>query len=56
MKPRAISMRWEAIIKLAEDIKNAGSLDVIGWHEALAKLTGRHVNNSQDLVGVGIKE
>lgn len=47
MKPRPVSMRWEAIIKLAEDIKNARSLDVTGWHEALAKLTGEDPRKCQ---------
>lgn len=33
----------EARIKLEEGVANAGSWNVVGWHEALTKLTGEHV-------------
>lgn len=42
---------WEATIKLIEHVANAGSLDLVGWREALAKLTGNLVNISQDPKG-----
>lgn len=41
----------EAKIKIAEDMEkgNTESLNVPGWHDALAKFTSKHVNASQDL-------
>lgn len=38
-------------MKLAKDVANAGSQDVVGWREALAKLTGEPVKTNQDLAG-----
>lgn len=43
-----VEVVWEEKIKIAEDIKNAGSWDMTGWHEALAKVTGRPINIFQD--------
>lgn len=41
----------ESKIKLFEDVANAGSWDLVGWRKALAKLTGKLVNISQDPEG-----
>lgn len=38
----------EEKIKLANDFENVGYQNVVGWHEALAKLTGRPVNTGSD--------
>ena len=38
---------WEAKIKLVEDLDNSGS-NVAGWHEALAKITGKPVTATED--------
>lgn len=35
-------------VKLAEDVQNARSWDVVGWREALANLIGRSINDCQD--------
>lgn len=35
-------------IKLDEDVANAGSQNLVGWHIALSKLKGEHVNTSED--------
>ena len=40
---------WEANIKLAKDIENVGSQNVVGWHEAHGKITGEPIVASQDL-------
>lgn len=40
---------WEENIKFAKDIENVGSWNVVGWHEALAKLIGMPVNVGHDL-------
>lgn len=40
VKSSTIEAVWEAKIKMAYDVENAGSWNVAGWHEALAKLTG----------------
>lgn len=34
---------WEAKIKLAGDLENSGSWNVVRWCEALAKKTGKPV-------------
>lgn len=39
---------WEAKIKLAEDVANTGSWNVVGCYEALDKLTGELFNTIQD--------
>ena len=38
----------EAKIKLAEDLENAGSWDVDGWRDELAKLIGKPATANQD--------
>lgn len=44
-------MVWEAKIKLAEDVKNTGYWDAVGWKEALAKLTSRPFNACKTPIG-----
>ena len=39
---------WEAKIKLAEDLENSGSWNVVGWREVLAKITGKPVTATKD--------
>ena len=39
---------WEAKIRPAEDLKNSGSWDMVGWCKALAKLNGKPATASQD--------
>ena len=41
----------ESKIKLFEDVANAGSRNLVGWHGALAKLTGKPVRTNQDPKG-----
>lgn len=48
VKASAIVAIWEAKIKVAEDLKNAGSWNVAGGHKALSKLTGKNIDSSQD--------
>lgn len=41
---------WEAKTRLAEDLKNVTSWDVVGWRKALVKLIGKPATASQDPV------
>ena len=41
VKSSSVEAIWETKIKLAKDMVNAGSWNVAGWHEALAKFSGR---------------
>ena len=47
-KSNATIVVWETKIRLAEDVANAGSWDLTGWRESLAKLTSKLMNTSQD--------
>ena len=48
VKSSATIVVWETKIRLAEDVSNAGSWDLTGWREPLAKLTSKLMNTSQD--------
>lgn len=48
VKSNAFMAILEAKIKFAEDVANAGSQNLVGWHIALSKLKGEHVNTSED--------
>lgn len=39
---------WEAKIRIAEDLENSGSWNVAGWHEVLAKITGKPATIIED--------
>lgn len=41
VKTSVVIAIWEANIKHVEDVANAGSWNLVGWCEALAKLTGK---------------
>lgn len=51
VKRSVVVVVWEAKVKLAEDVASAGSQNLVVWHEALAKLTGKPVNTSHDPEG-----
>lgn len=53
LKSSLIEPVWEAKIKIVEDVEkgNTGSWNMVGWRDALAKLTGKLVNVSGDPVG-----
>lgn len=51
VKGNAVVPVQEVKIELAEDVANAGSQNVAGWHEALAKLNGEPIYTNQDPTG-----
>lgn len=51
VKSNVVMVVWETKIKLDEDVVNVGSLDLVGWREALDKLNAKLVNTSQDPEG-----
>lgn len=42
---------WEAKIKLAEDVANVGSWNLVGCHATLAELKGKLIKTSEDPEG-----
>lgn len=47
-KPSAAVAIWEAKIRMAVDLENSGSTYVVGWHEALAKITEKPATAIED--------
>ena len=50
-KVNAVVAVWEAKIKLAKYVANAGSQNLVWWWAALSQLTGEPMNTIQDAEG-----
>lgn len=51
VKTSDVAVVWKGMIKLAEEMANAGSWNLSRWHATLAKLTGEPVNTIKDPKG-----
>lgn len=46
-KASVVVADWETWLKMAEDMEDTRSKNIVGWCEALAKLTGKPVDVDQ---------
>lgn len=51
VKASTVIAVWETKIKLAEDVANARSQNLVGWHVTVAKLKGEPIKSSEDPEG-----